>query len=226
MLYHEPIIPDEKTYRKLPTRLFLIKVPIISTYSAEEEMLYGLPTDTINDAPDPKCYENLTIVMMNIDKIIKIYENGFRIAIVKQEESVIIYNAMEQYLRDWNMTKQYSPNMRTDIIKDDRLESIDKFLTEMFGHNRGAILKDVAGSQMGYSMDMGLMSHRAKPKVMNQGGSNMGITAGYDSPVMPIDNSNTYIQPHMPVINVHEVQRKNIIKLGGNITTGYNDIIK
>jgi len=227
-MYIKEIIPDNKTYRKLPTRLFLVRVPIISTYSDEEMLMYGLPTDTINDAPDPKCYENMTTAMMNIDRIISIYEDGFRINIVKQDESVILFKAMEQFLLDWNTTKQYSPNMKTNTTKDDRLESIDKFLTEMFDYNRPTILKDVAGQQMGFSMDMGLMSHQhTKPTIVNQGGINMGITAGYDTPQVPIsDNGNTYIQPNMPSIDVHNVQRKNIIKLGGNITAGYHDIIK
>jgi hypothetical protein len=227
-------IPNKETYRKLPTRLFLIRVPIIATYSDDEMMLYGLPTDTINDKPDPKCYENMTTSMMNIDRMISIYENGFRISIIKQEESAIIYKALEQFLIDWNTTIQYSPNMATNTKKDDRLESIDKFLTEMFDSNRPTILKDIAGSQMGYSMDMGLMSSYGgmannKPNVVNQGGRNMGITAGYDQPQeQPTmgNNNNTYIQPYMPNIDVNKVVRKNIIKLGGNITAGYNDIIK
>lgn len=223
-MYYEEKIPDPKTYRKLPTRLFSVRVPIIATYSDEEMMLYGLPTDTIDDKPDPKCYEHMTTAMMNIDKIIAVYENGFKINIIKQEESAIIYKAMEQFVLDWESTIQHSPNMRVNNTRDDRLESIDKFLSEIFDHNRNTIVKDVVGSQNGYSMNMGLMSYNQPKPAVVQGGAATGITAGYESN-QPLDNSSTYIQPHMPVINPNDVQRKNIIKLGNNITAGYEDII-
>ena len=226
-MYHEENIPRLETYRKLPTRLFSVRVPIIATYSDEEIMMYGLPTDTIDDKPDPKCYEHMTTSMVNLDRIIGMYENGFKINIIKQEESAFIYKALEQFLVDWNTTIQNSPNMRVNTTKDDRLETIDKFLTEIFDHNRPTIVKDSIGSQMGYSMNMGLLSHQGGSQRTNpviQNGVSVGVTAGYESQ-QPIDQGTTYIQPHMPVINPNDIQRKNIIKLGGNITAGYNDII-
>jgi len=228
----------DKSYRKLPTKLYLVRVPIIATYSQAELDLYGIPTDFIDGKEQKESYKEFTNAMIPIASMINMYENGYPIKIINHNDSVEIYNSLEKYLKDWSVDFRYSPNMKVDTIDKDRLELIDKFLTEVFDFNKGSIVKDIAGQQQGYQMNtpvMGVHMLQTQNEVPRsnevQRGQAVGMMSGYgpgeqniaqEEPTLQPPRYNRYRQPNIPEVDLNEVKRKKLVERDASFN--YNDL--
>lgn len=121
------------TIPQLPNKLFLVRVPILATYSPEEIEVLGLPT-TYNSFGnyDNQAYRNFTTCMLPLTKIIDIYISNFPIYIVNKEDTAIMHKMLLDYLQDL-----YYNNVDYNIkyTVDDRVDDIEKFAREMFNIN-------------------------------------------------------------------------------------------
>lgn len=130
-------------YKPLPDKLFLVRVPIICTYSQAELDLVGVPMtlDTNSgEFRDRKAYNNLTTCMLKLTKIIDIYCQGYPIYVVKHEDTLEIFNLLEDYLAGVVST-QSTYVLNTPTVIEERLPDIEKFAQEMFGLNKGDIVR-------------------------------------------------------------------------------------
>lgn len=128
--------------KPLPGKLFLVRVPIIATYSDTEIDLLGLPVDTNTfGGYNPKTYNNFTTCMLPLDRLVDIYMQNYPIYVVNQSDTVEIYNILEEYLTGESEPETFSRNLEARV--EDRLVDIEKFASEMFGYNRGTIARDM-----------------------------------------------------------------------------------
>lgn len=165
-------------YEPLPKKLFLVRVPIVATYTDAEIEFLGLPI-TINHQQDYganygdcnyQAYKELTTVMLPLTKIIDIYCNGHKIAVVKKSDIPIIYGILEKYLLGVTAVKQFSLNHA--MIEEDRMDDIERFAQEMFGINKAVIAKSVFDqmNQNPFNLNSGFMTpveaYNAKQKAI------------------------------------------------------------
>lgn len=129
-------------FKPLPDTLFLVRIPIICTYTDEEIDLFGLPLTTDNMGNEFKdTYKDLTTVMINIDKMINVFIQGYPIHIVNKEDSVAIFNILEDYLAGTvNNPIAFINQVHTE---EDRLPEIERFAQEMFGLNKSTIVNKI-----------------------------------------------------------------------------------
>lgn len=207
----------------LPDTLYSVRVPMLATYTEEELEIFGIPLD-VNDKnkADINTYKNTTVCMMNINRIIDTYLNGYPIGLTNPDEAMILFKTLEAYLNIHVNKIQRSIN--APVKQDSRLMEIDKFVTEIFDYNRNAIVKDMVGVGSGFNLNIGLMN---TPGTITNNGFNIpsnddnssyrgsGITSGYREQ-QPI-----YVQPNQINIDIDEVKRKSVIKMGSGITSGY-----
>lgn len=130
-------------YEPLPNTLFMVRVPVIATYTPEEVAVVGLPTENHHNLEyfNYQAYNNMTTVMLPLTKIIDVYCNGYPISVVDSTDTPKIYEILENYLAGVVTVQQNSVNAA--IIKEDRLDYIEKFAEEMFGLNKGNIVKSI-----------------------------------------------------------------------------------
>ena len=107
---------------KLPKKKFLCKVPLISTYEPEMLELIGLPQAIDNQGNQFDIYNNMTTVMIDIDRMIELFKTGYRIAVIKRSDVTEIYNILERYYYDVEEDMNYSLNRKA--VKEDRLDDI------------------------------------------------------------------------------------------------------
>lgn len=178
-------------YEPLPSQLFLVRVPVVATYTDEEISVLGLPINvdhgyeygSVEGRYDYNAYKELTTVMLPLTKIVDIYCSGHKIAVVNQSDIPIIYEILEKYLMGVTAVKNYSLNHA--MIQEDRLDDIERFAQEMFGLNKGVIARSVYDqmSKNSFDLDAGFMTpheaFEAKQKIAksNTTGSPIQFTA-------------------------------------------------
>jgi len=228
----------------LPDNVFKVRVPIIATYTEQEIELYGVPLDSnnTNGKTDKESYQNMTIVMINLDRIINIYIQGYPIYLVDQTKRDIMFKILEEYIYVNNNDVRTSLNQ--NIVKDERLYEIDKFVNEMFGNNKESIVKGMVSQSNGYAINMGLIptpgSVVQQPMHLTEADNNgkpFNITDPYSrnreqpQPMQGgVYNPNVY-NPNVynPIANneinidMNKVTRKPTVKpdVGGNINASY-----
>lgn len=123
-------------------KLFLVRVPTISTYTDFEIENCGLPITidlvsgkTLNN----KAYNDLTTCMLPLIRLIEIYCNGYSIHIVNKEDSTEIYTILSEYLN----TVNNSYNLNASTVSKKEQENIKKFASEIFNLNKAAIVKEL-----------------------------------------------------------------------------------
>lgn len=210
----------QQQFQELSKKLYRVNVPIIATYSEEELEVYGVGMDVRDGSVVKDSYEEMTRVMINIDRMIDIYLQGYPISIANQEESAEIYKELERYLNGVNTTQDFSPNRMR--VKDERIEEVDKFAAEIFGFNRNTIVKSSVSTAGGFDLGAQLMSsHRPihRNPTYNQPVKKMGLLAAYDNeiedvpePVVDPNRKETYINNQMPDIDVSKIKRRSLYR--------------
>ena len=142
-------------YKPLPDDLFLVRVPVIATYSEHEMSTLGLPVNIINGQPDMKTYNTMTPVYLKLDRIIDIYINGYPIRLVNHEDLDKIYAILDSYVRGLNENNNYELNMVG--IVEERLYDIERFAAEIFDINKLALLKKIINFRNGYDAKVDIM---------------------------------------------------------------------
>lgn len=184
-------------YHKLPPNLFKVKVPILATYDEVELELYGVSLTTVDGDIKKNSYLEMTTVMINLDRIINIYIQGYPISIVNQNDSSTIYKILEDYLLGIDHNESYSPNRIA--IKDDRLEEIDKFANEIFGLNRNTIIKNSVNVNNGF--DLGFKAMNSTPlNTRVNSGEKVGLLAAYE------DNNS------LPEVDYDAIKRRSLYR--------------
>ena len=227
----------------LPDNVFKVRVPIIATYTEQEIEIYGIPLDVnnTNGRPDKESYQNMTIAMLNLDRIIDIYIQGYPIYLVDQSQRELMFNILEEYIYVNNNDVRTSLNQ--NVVKDERLYEIDKFVNEMFNNNKESIVKEVVNQNNGYAINMGLMPTPGtivqQPMHLTEEDNNgkpFNITDAYSRNKEPqpmqggVYNPNVY-NPNVynPMFNneinidINKVTRKTTVKpdVGSNINASY-----
>lgn len=142
-------------YKPLPDNLFLVRVPIIATYSEAEITHLGLPLNMINGKPDHTTYQTMTPVYLKLDKIIDIYISGYPIRLVNTSDIETIYTILDKYVRALNDNDNFELN--TAGVVEDRLYDIERFAAEIFDHNKISILKQLIRGKNGYDAKVDIM---------------------------------------------------------------------
>lgn len=224
----------------LPDNLFKVRVPIIATYTEQEINAYGLPLDVDNNkngTANKNSYNNMTTVMLKLDKIIDIYIKGYPIYLVDNEQSKLMFKILEEYIYVNNNDVRTSLNQ--EVVKDDRLYEIDKFVGEMFGYNKETIVRGIVTQNNGYTINMGLMSTPGTPVHQpmhltdnDNNGKPFNLTDAYNQPSMnnqPNTNNQQVQQPYNPMVNnninidINKVKRRSAVKptTGSGINAAY-----
>lgn len=228
----------KETYRKLPTKLYRVRIPTIATYSEAELDLYGIPNSYKNGVPIKNDHLEMSTVELPIARLIDVYENGYPIKIVDEKDSVEIYNSLEQYIKDWSADLRTSPNMRYAKVDNDYLLLIERFISEIFDHNRTKVLKEVLKANQGYDMSVGFMptstmmspvanreAHVPKNNVTGvldrYGRKNKVASNPQQQTPVPIAGNYNY---NSPTIDRNKIERKPLIDKYGNITYSVNDL--
>lgn len=209
-------------YSVLPDKLYLVSVPVVATYTEEEIALFGVPLDyTPGTKKGSTDYlSDMTKSMMNIDRMIDTYMNGFPISVVNNEDVAEIYTILEKYLHIHVNKIQHSVNSR--LNNEERLKEIDNFLTEIFDYNRVSITKELfTTNQGGYGIGINAMNMDGTygqpgaipDTTFKLGGRTTSISEAYRTPAEPTTNNTTYIQPNLPNIDINSVKREKQVKM-------------
>lgn len=135
--------------KPLSNDIYKVRVPVMATLNAVD-MHFGIRVNyakneqgrTVNDKYGNKEW---TTTWLTLDKLIEIFDNGFPIMIVDKEDINTIYNELERYVTDLGRLEEISVNGRA--LYDERVNVISKFVSEIFGHNKGEILKEAYNIQ-------------------------------------------------------------------------------
>lgn len=196
-------------YKPLPHDLYRVRVPAICTYTQAERELYGLPMDLIvnKDTGDKiynqQAYNNLVRCMLPLDRIIDIYLDGYPIYLVEKDDLPIIYKTLDHYVSGYNDMEKYSPN--AGVIRDDRMEHIQMFLKEIFGWNKGDVIRGLnKNNTNGWGVDIPLLRVKPTTDVINinvnikpEENRRVGVLAGYE-------NYNNPVNPAIPGMSNYE----------------------
>ena len=203
-------------FQPLSKKLYRVSVPIVATYSEEELEVYGVGLDVKDGNVVKDSFEEMTGVMINIDRMINIYLQGYPISILNQQESAEIYKELERYLSGVNTSQDFSPNQLQ--VEDQRIEEIDKFAAEIFGLNRNTVIKNSVTTVGGFDLGAQLMdiNHHVN-NTINTPVKKTGVLAAYendepdDVPVGPNGNE-TYINHQLPEIDVNKIKRRSMYR--------------
>lgn len=143
---------DNIRYRPLPDTLFLVRVPMIATYSDHEISTVGMPVNMINGVADMRTFNSMVTCMLPLDRIIDIYVSGYPIRLVNHSDLETIYNMLDTYVRGTSDPTGF--NLNADRIVEDRLFEIERFASEIFDTNKVAILKQAMRFEHGYTADI------------------------------------------------------------------------
>lgn len=111
---------------------FLVNVPVLATYSEEEMDILGVPMHIENDETKFKAEFDMTTAMITINDMINIYNNGFPIRLLNNDDVLYIYNVIQNHLLAWKNRGVNSLN-KVYLDIDDDLITLDKFANEIFG---------------------------------------------------------------------------------------------
>ena len=72
----------------LPGNLFIVRLPIIATYTEQEMEIMGLPMDNdlLKNKKTPNL-ENMTNAMVTVKRMITLYSEGYPIYLINSEDS-------------------------------------------------------------------------------------------------------------------------------------------
>ena len=121
--------------------------------------LIGLPQAIDNQGNQFDIYNNMTTVMIDIDRMIALFKTGYRTAVIKRSDVTEIYNILERYYYDVEEDMNYSLNRKA--VKEDRLDDINNFIDEILKLNKVKIVKDhlkIQGKMSGFTLDYDPMS--------------------------------------------------------------------
>lgn len=183
----------------LTSKLFKVRIPVMYTYTQFELEVMGTRVNSrdnehYNTNEQISDMSNLVTVMINLDKILDIYINGGKILICDENDVETIYQTLENYLQTVN--RQVTRSLNSKIVKENRIDDIDRFLTEMFGYNRKNILTNVI-SKSGYELNINLFNSQ----ISNQ--QHAATVAAYNN---QYDNT-TYINNNLPDVDIDKVDR-------------------
>lgn len=227
----ESLLKDEF---HLPDKLFMVKVPMVSTYDEEEIDLMGFPLDeNLEDLSTSHIATEMVRVMLPLHKIIDIKSNGYPIYLCDGNESEEIYRILDEYLTVH--TKHLYNSLNVSPVDEIELKKIDEFLTEMFDYNRrrivGGIIKNTSNGGFGINLNLMTIDNRQSSdasiynKVMskydNEENGSFGVLSGYQNTgvinqqqIEPSkDNYKySYIQPNQLEIDIDSVKKQQMIK--------------
>ncbi len=123
-------------------KLFLARVPILSTFSEEEIEITGIPMhQNMEDEKKTESMLNTTTVMITINDMVEKYKNGFKISIVNYEDMSFIYAVIQDHLLAWRNRRITSLNSTSTNVDNDLID-LDSFANEIFGIHKVKIVND------------------------------------------------------------------------------------
>ena len=123
-------------------KLFLARVPILSTFSEEEIEITGIPMhQNMEDDKKTESMLNTTTVMITINDMVEKYKNGFKISIVNYEDMSFIYDVIQDHLLAWRNRRITSLNSTSTNVDNDLID-LDSFANEIFGIHKVKIVND------------------------------------------------------------------------------------
>lgn len=207
-------------YEPLPNTLFLVRVPIVCTYTSAEVDMFGLPMSTDNLGNEFRdTYKDLVTVMLNVDRMIDIYIQGYPIYIVNKEDSAKIFSILEEYLA--GTVNNPTAFLNQANVEEDRLNDIERFAEEMFGLNKNTIVSKILNDNknIGFGMDgFDLMPMKTPNQVMKETYTNKGNVVRSITFDPNVNNKNTVKKlpmkhtayPHIPEPDV-KINNRNTV---------------
>lgn len=128
---------------KLTGKLFRVKVPTLATLTAIDYH-FGIRLNHYVDefgraGNDKNKNQEWSTVLLNLERIIEIYEEGFPVHMLNMDDLMIVYEELDNYVKSMGSLVKNSPNGQA--LFDKRIYVIEKFVNEMFGNNKGSILR-------------------------------------------------------------------------------------
>jgi len=204
-----------RKYTRLPSTLFTVIVPMVSTYSDLEMDIMGVPLQETSSGKRTACDDTMTRVMLPLTRIIDIYRTGAPIKLVNVNEVPTIFKILEDYLHESNST-----TMEFNIMshEDNRDVDIDRFASEMFDLNRVDIVNETLNKKSGFDIGIPKLHINNRPKVTRR---RMNVSESYslENPSVANDNiDDVYLTSKVNYTDPEKVTRKSRIRKRQSIT--------
>lgn len=174
--------------KPLSDDIYKVRVPILATLSPID-LHFGIRVNIGTDERGRRFNDRgrnteWTTTWLKLDKLIEIFDNGFPIKLVNQEDVTTIYNELERYVTDMGRLEEVSINGRA--LYDDRVNVIARFVTEIYGHNQARLLREAYDIQyMGKNISNTISIEDTKRA---QGGGRVEV-------IKPITGNNPFDKP-------------------------------
>lgn len=174
--------------KPLSDDIYKVRVPVLATLTPID-LHFGIRVNMGRDERgrnfnDKGKNHEWTTTWLKLEKLIEIFDNGFPIRLVNQEDVVSIYNELERYVSDMGRLEEISINGRA--LYDDRVNVIARFVNEIYGHNQARLLKEAYNIQyMGKNISNTLSIEDTKRA---QGEKRVEV-------IKPINGSNPFEKP-------------------------------
>lgn len=128
---------------------YLVKVPSLAATSMAFLRNHGTYV-TGDKKIDRGNVNNWIVTYLTIDRMVDYYQEGVTIALAKQSDAKLIYEAIESHLLAWTDHLQYGMNIGDAPIND--LIAMDEFASVVYPHAKRHISKDIINNTMGRRM--------------------------------------------------------------------------
>lgn len=155
----------------LSGKLYRVKVPLLATLTPIDYK-FGIRLNTYTDefgrsGNDKNKNKEWSIVLLKLDKIIEIYEQGFPIRMLNRDDITKLYNELDKYVQD--MANMCNRSINAQALFDKRVYVIERFVNEIVGNNKGTILRNMFNAKLLHQgvVDIPIISSYDMQKNMN-----------------------------------------------------------
>lgn len=112
-------------------RVFLCRIPRISTYTSEYIQRYGMHSSG-HGTIDQGLVTQRTSAYITINRMVELFHEGYGIGIVRQEDVKVIYEICQNYTFDW--AEQITKTVYTHNAPFGELIDLDEFTEALYKH--------------------------------------------------------------------------------------------
>lgn len=159
------MIPKQTPADIIFKKLYRVRVPTLATYTESELEVLGIPVDIDADGKEHDGSMEMRVVEMSIARLLEIYENGFPIRVINNNDVHEIYHVIQEHIGAFNNFVRRSPN-QARIVPYEDLERLDNFANEIFGNNKRRLVNaEMVKPDNGFDTGLGDMMMRSDGKI-------------------------------------------------------------
>lgn len=110
--------------------VYAITVPNIATFDEYHIGNYGMKSSGV-EAIDEALYREPKTIYVNIDKLLEYNRAGHRVTIKNRSDVLVIYDAIDTYLKHW-LDYMNGPSLHTEQTPIDDLVALDALANELY----------------------------------------------------------------------------------------------